>query len=60
MASSVMSSVIQLKPSLFTQKSQAKGLPSLARTTTFKVNASGIKKIKTKTPFGQYSIYTSS
>ncbi|BFG28831.1 photosystem II 10 kDa polypeptide chloroplastic [Prunus yedoensis var. nudiflora] len=53
MAASVMASV-SLKPSPFTvEKSAVRGLPSLARTSSsFKVQASGGKKIKTDTPYG--------
>ncbi|KAJ9562785.1 hypothetical protein OSB04_007945 [Centaurea solstitialis] len=51
MAATMMSSV-SLKPSPFSiQKPAAKGLPSLART-SFKIQASGIKKIKTDKPYG--------
>lgn len=54
MAASVMSSV-SLKPSPFTvEKSTLKGLPSLARTASFRVQASGGKKIKTDKPFGMF------
>jgi photosystem II protein len=54
MAASVMASV-SLKPSPFTfEKSAVRGLPSLARTSSFKVQASGVKKIKTDTPYGMY------
>ncbi|KAF7835217.1 photosystem II 10 kDa polypeptide, chloroplastic [Senna tora] len=53
MASSVMASV-SLKPSAFSiEKSGVRGLPSLARTaSSFKVVASGGKKIKTDKPYG--------
>ncbi|XP_008226285.1 PREDICTED: photosystem II 10 kDa polypeptide, chloroplastic [Prunus mume] len=53
MAASVMASV-SLKPSPFTvEKSAVRGLPSLARTSSsFKVQASGGKKIRTDTPYG--------
>uniref|UniRef100_UPI00339836F4 photosystem II protein PsbR n=1 Tax=Acinetobacter baumannii TaxID=470 RepID=UPI00339836F4 len=52
MASSVMSS-LSLKPAPFTTRSQARGLPSLSRSSTsFKVLASGGKKIKTDKPYG--------
>ncbi|KAJ7948895.1 10 kDa photosystem II polypeptide [Quillaja saponaria] len=52
MAASVMASV-SLKPAPFTfEKSSVRGLPSLARTSSFKVVASGVKKIKTETPYG--------
>ncbi|KVI10310.1 photosystem II 10 kDa polypeptide, chloroplastic [Cynara cardunculus var. scolymus] len=52
MATTVMSS-LSLKPSAFTiqKPAAAKGLPSLAKT-SFKIQASGIKKIKTDKPFG--------
>ncbi|KAK9937583.1 hypothetical protein M0R45_014362 [Rubus argutus] len=53
MAASVMASV-SLKPAPFSfEKSAVRGLPSLARTSSsFKVQASGGKKIKTSTPYG--------
>ncbi|MCD9638611.1 hypothetical protein HAX54_022697 [Datura stramonium] len=54
MASTVMSS-LSLKPTTFTvEKTAVKGLPSLARSssTSFKVVASGVKKIKTDKPYG--------
>ncbi|XP_040988202.1 photosystem II 10 kDa polypeptide, chloroplastic [Juglans microcarpa x Juglans regia] len=53
MAASVMASV-SLKPTPFAvQKSAVRGLPSLARTnSSFKVEASGVKKIKTDKPYG--------
>ncbi|KAI3466349.1 hypothetical protein Pfo_023012 [Paulownia fortunei] len=52
MATTVMSSV-SLKPSPFTvEKSVVRGLPSLARTTSLRVEASGGKKIKTDKPYG--------
>ncbi|KAF8026039.1 hypothetical protein BT93_F2760 [Corymbia citriodora subsp. variegata] len=51
MAASVMASV-SLKPAPFTAE-RARGLPSLARTSSsFKVQASGVKKIKTDKPYG--------
>ncbi|KAB1216962.1 Photosystem II 10 kDa polypeptide, chloroplastic [Morella rubra] len=51
MAASVMASV-SLKPSPFTvEKSAVRGLPSVARTSSFKVKASG-KKINTPRPYG--------
>lgn len=54
MATTVMSS-LSLKPSAFTaEKSAVRGLPSLARTTSFRVQASGGKKIKTDKPFGYF------
>ncbi|CAK8534792.1 unnamed protein product [Lathyrus sativus] len=50
MASSVMAS-LSLKPTPFTvQKSSVKGLPSISR--PFRIVASGVKKIKTDTPYG--------
>ncbi|MCD7650983.1 photosystem II protein PsbR, partial [Listeria monocytogenes] len=50
MASSVMASV-SLKPTPFrVERSSVRGLPALSR--PFKVVASGIKKIKTDTPYG--------
>ncbi|POO03211.1 hypothetical protein TorRG33x02_012720, partial [Trema orientale] len=53
MAASVMASV-SLKPAPFSfQKSSVRGLPSLSRSSTsFKVEASGGKKIKTDKPYG--------
>ncbi|CAA3024060.1 photosystem II 10 kDa polypeptide, chloroplastic-like [Olea europaea var. sylvestris] len=54
MATTVMSSQC-LKPSPFTFEKVAprgRGLPSLARTSSFKVEASGGKKIRTDKPFG--------
>ncbi|MQK21613.1 hypothetical protein EI013_24905 [Escherichia coli] len=53
MASSVMAS-LSLKPAPFTaEKSSVRGLPSLARTSSsFRVVASGGKKIKTDKPYG--------
>ncbi|KAG6416341.1 hypothetical protein SASPL_123769 [Salvia splendens] len=52
MASTVMSSVA-LKPASFTaEKFAVRGIPSLARTASFRVQASGGKKIKTDTPYG--------
>ena len=52
MAASVMASV-SLKPSPFTvEKSAVRALPSLARTSSLKVQAS--KKIKTDTPYGNH------
>ncbi|KAK4484899.1 hypothetical protein RD792_007500 [Penstemon davidsonii] len=53
MATPVMSSPVNLKASPFTvEKSAVRGLPSLARTTSFRVQASGVKKIKTDKPYG--------
>ncbi|XP_031281384.1 photosystem II 10 kDa polypeptide, chloroplastic [Pistacia vera] len=53
MAASVMASSLNLKPVPFTvEKSAVRGLPSLARTTPFKIVASGGKKIKTNKPYG--------
>ncbi|CAN6845732.1 unnamed protein product, partial [Brassica oleracea] len=52
MAASVMLSSVTLKPAGFTvEKMSARGLPSLTRT-SFKIVASGVKKIKTDKPFG--------
>ena len=53
MASTVMSS-LSLKPTTFTlEKTGVKGLPSLTRSSSsFKVVASGGKKIKTDKPYG--------
>ena len=52
MAASMMSS-LALKPAPFLESPRiAKGLPSLSRTPSFTVKASGIKKIKTDTPYG--------
>ncbi|KAG5000486.1 hypothetical protein AAZX31_08G171600 [Glycine max] len=53
MASSVMASVA-LKPAPFTvEKSSVRGLPSLSRnSSSFRVVASGGKKIKTDKPYG--------
>ncbi|KAL9432898.1 hypothetical protein AB3S75_027837 [Citrus x aurantiifolia] len=51
MAASVMASSLSLKPAPFTvEKSAARGLPSLAKT-SFKIVAKG-SKIKTDTPYG--------
>lgn len=57
MATSVMMSSLSLKPSQFSvEKTGAvRGLPSLARPTSFKVQASGVKKIKTDTPYGNFA-----
>ncbi|KAL1820891.1 hypothetical protein DCAR_0417252 [Daucus carota subsp. sativus] len=54
MASSVMMSSVSLKPSQFSVEKlgAVRGLPSLARPISFKVQASGVKKIKTDTPYG--------
>lgn len=56
MASSVMASVA-LKPAPFTvEKSSVRGLPSLSRnSSSFRVVASGGKKIKTDKPYGLIS-----
>ncbi|KAM6584698.1 hypothetical protein CsatB_011700 [Cannabis sativa] len=53
MAASVMASV-SLKPAPFRlEKSSVRGLPSLSRASySFKVEASGVKKIKTDKPYG--------
>lgn len=48
-AATVMSS-LSLKPS--SPLVAVKGLPSLPTKTSFKVSASGVKKIKTDKPFG--------
>jgi hypothetical protein len=51
MASSIMASV-SLKPTpLFVEKSSVRGLPNLSKR-PFRVVASGGKKIKTDTPYG--------
>ncbi|OVA13088.1 Photosystem II PsbR [Macleaya cordata] len=56
MAGSVVMSSLSLKPSSpFQEKLAAniKGIPSLTRhSSSFRVNASGVKKIKTDTPYG--------
>ncbi|KAK8482612.1 hypothetical protein V6N13_074936 [Hibiscus sabdariffa] len=53
MAASVMASSVSLKPCFSVERSGARGLPSLARSpSSFKVQASGGKKIKTDKPFG--------
>ncbi|XWS10299.1 hypothetical protein CRYUN_Cryun39dG0064000 [Craigia yunnanensis] len=53
MAASVMASSVTLKPSFSVEKSAAKSVPSLARApSSFKVEASGGKKIKTDKPYG--------
>ncbi|GMP51844.1 hypothetical protein CsSME_00017914 [Camellia sinensis var. sinensis] len=52
MAASVVMSSLSLKPSPFTvEKTAVRGLPSLARTSSLRIQASG-KKIKTNKPFG--------
>ncbi|KAI8011985.1 hypothetical protein LOK49_LG06G00088 [Camellia lanceoleosa] len=52
MAASVVMSSLSLKPSSFTvEKTAVRGLPSLARTSSLRIQASG-KKIKTNKPFG--------
>ncbi|XP_068657569.1 photosystem II 10 kDa polypeptide, chloroplastic-like [Aristolochia californica] len=52
MAASVMSS-LTLKPSPLSEKFVVRGLPSLARPSSFKIEASGgKKKIKTSQPYG--------
>ncbi|CAN4102526.1 unnamed protein product [Withania somnifera] len=52
MASTVMSS-LSLKPTFTLEKTEGKGLPSLARSSSsFRVVASGGKKIKTDKPYG--------
>lgn len=58
MAASVMASSLSLKPAPFTvEKSAARGLPSLAKT-SFKIVAKGAK-IKTDKPFGIFFLYHS-
>ncbi|KAK8498048.1 hypothetical protein V6N13_121449 [Hibiscus sabdariffa] len=53
MAASVMASSVSLKPCFSVERSGVRGLPSLARSpSSFKVEASGGKKIKTDKPFG--------
>lgn len=52
MASTVMSS-LSLKPTFTLEKISVKGLPSLTRSSSsFKVVASGVKKLKTDKPYG--------
>ncbi|KAJ4982219.1 hypothetical protein NE237_033056 [Protea cynaroides] len=52
MAASVVSSW-SVKSSPFIERSAPRGLPSLARSSSsFRVQASGVKKIKTDTPYG--------
>ncbi|XP_071725745.1 photosystem II 10 kDa polypeptide, chloroplastic-like [Rutidosis leptorrhynchoides] len=52
MAATMMSSSLSLKPCAFNlQNPSAKGLPSLAKT-SFKIQASGVKKIKVDKPLG--------
>ncbi|XP_073002993.1 photosystem II 10 kDa polypeptide, chloroplastic-like [Typha latifolia] len=53
MASSVVSS-LSLKPSPILARPKVRGIPSLAKpsSSSFKVQASGGKKIKTSTPYG--------
>lgn len=55
MASTVMSS-LSLKPATFSvEKTAVKGLPSLARSSSsFRVQASGVKKLKTDKPYGMF------
>lgn len=55
MAATVMSS-LTLKPS--SPFTAVKGLPSLPKKTSFKVSASGGKKIKTDKPYGKLYTYT--
>ncbi|KAL9403361.1 hypothetical protein Peur_000333 [Populus x canadensis] len=52
--SSVMASSISLKPAPFTVKkpSSVRGLPTLARRSSFKVEASRMRKTKTDQPYG--------
>ncbi|KAG4149323.1 hypothetical protein ERO13_D05G330700v2 [Gossypium hirsutum] len=53
MAASVMASSVTLKPSFNVEKPGVRGVPSLARSpSSFKVEASGGKKIKTDKPYG--------
>ncbi|CAK9157792.1 unnamed protein product [Ilex paraguariensis] len=50
---SVVMSSLSLKPSQFTvEKTAVRGLPSLARTSSLRVEASAKKKIKTDKPYG--------
>ena len=60
MAASVMLSSVTLKPAGFTvEKMSVRGLPSLTRApSSFKIVASGVKKIKTDKPFGPYNMNT--
>ncbi|MBL2080922.1 hypothetical protein ELI62_32100, partial [Klebsiella pneumoniae] len=53
-AASVMTSSLNLKPSPLTglEAKPVRGLPCLVRTSNFRVQASGGKKIKTNTPYG--------
>ncbi|KAG9450302.1 hypothetical protein H6P81_010267 [Aristolochia fimbriata] len=53
MAASVMSS-LSLKPSPVSKKFAVRGLPSFARPSSFEIEASGGKKIKTATPYGPW------
>ncbi|KAF9667018.1 hypothetical protein SADUNF_Sadunf16G0289200 [Salix dunnii] len=52
--SSVMASSMSLKPAPFTVKkpSSVRGLPTLARRSSFKVEASRVRKTKTDQPYG--------
>ncbi|KAK8921701.1 hypothetical protein KSP39_PZI020541 [Platanthera zijinensis] len=53
MAATILSSSLALKASPLAARPKAEGLPSLARSSsTPKVVASGVKKIKTSTPYG--------
>lgn len=58
MAASVMASSVTLKPSFSVEKSGVRGAFSLARSpSSFKVEASGGKKIKTDKPYGIYCTF---
>ncbi|KAF3441123.1 hypothetical protein FNV43_RR15034 [Rhamnella rubrinervis] len=54
MAASVMAASVSLKPATFSvEKSAVRGVPSLSRSSaSFRVQASGGKKIKTDKPYG--------
>lgn len=53
--SSAVPSLCTLKPSPIVKSLATRGLPSLARrSSSFRVEASGGKKIKVAQPFGQY------
>ncbi|KAL6998994.1 hypothetical protein U1Q18_000161 [Sarracenia purpurea var. burkii] len=52
MAASIVMGSLNLKPSPFTTAVSGRGLPSLARTSSLRVQASGGKKIKTDKPYG--------
>ncbi|KAI8007191.1 hypothetical protein LOK49_LG07G03608 [Camellia lanceoleosa] len=52
-AASVVMTALSLKPSPFTvDKRAVKGLPSLTRTSSFRVEASRNRKVKTDKPYG--------